>query len=37
MTSPCEGQLTTDKEEMKFGHMLIIPFPVLAGFKYLNN
>ena len=33
MSSLFEGQSTTDKEERDLGHMLIIPFPVLAGFK----
>ena len=30
-----EGQLTTDNAEcFTFGHMFIIPFPVLVGLNY---
>ena len=28
-----EGQLSTDEDIRKLGHMLIIPFPVWAGTK----
>ena len=37
MTYTYEGQLITDNDDRKLGHilgyMLIIPFPVLAGIK----
>ena len=37
MSYTYEGQLSTDKDDRKFGHilehMLMIPFPVLAGTK----
>ena len=36
-----EGQLSTDKDDRKLGHileyMVIIPFPVLAGIKIISS
>ena len=33
MSYTYEGQLSTDKDDRKLGHMFIIPFPVWAGIK----